>query len=315
MTTFFDGWLTSEAADRDVIKIKRVYIDICDGNLSDAVIFSQIMYWHGRDKAGRSRLQIQRNGHLWLAKRYEDWYEECRINERTARDAVRRLERLGLIERHIWHFNGKPTVHLRVVQEVFEDRIRAAMGLEHVESSLIRQNPSDGNDRIRQMEVTESVEYYTETTTETTAPMAPAGAGEADEAPLAEPLPLIPNMEESANGSKPKRKRSAKQQVMDTYLEVMIGCLGLPRDTITETRWSSLRGVARQLIPVIPAEDLPALWHYIVNVRGFSNSTENALAKYVSDYLRDTAKRRKQAAATEANAAQRAEAILYGGAS
>lgn len=145
--------------------------------------------------------------------------------------------------------------------------------------------------------------------------MAPAGAGEADEAPLAEPLPLIPNMEESANGSKPKRKRSAKQQVMDTYLEVMIGCLGLPRDTITETRWSSLRGVARQLIPVIPAEDLPALWHYIVNVRGFSNSTENALAKYVSDYLRDTAKRRKQAAATEANAAQRAEAILYGGAS
>ncbi len=171
-TRFLEGYLASESADRDVIKVKRIYIQICGDNLNDAVLFSQIMYWHGRDKNGQSRLRVVRGGHLWLAKRYEDWWAECRINASTARDAIKRLCKIGLIEKRRFHFDGKPMVHLRVVPDKFEELITAAMKtdnkLESEDSSLNVQNPSNGNYGIRRMETTESVDSYTETTAEIT---------------------------------------------------------------------------------------------------------------------------------------------------
>ena len=171
-TRFLEGYLASESADRDVIKVKRIYIQICGDNLTDAVLFSQIMYWHGRDKSGQSRLRVARGGHLWLAKRYEDWWAECRINASTARDAIKRLCKIGLIEKRLFHFDGKPVVHLRVVPDKFEELITAAMKtdnkLESEDSSLNVRNPSNGNYGIRRMETTESVDSYTETTAEIT---------------------------------------------------------------------------------------------------------------------------------------------------
>ena len=83
----FRAWVRSEAQDRDAIKVKRIYIDVNDGNLTDGILFSQIMYWHTPTPEGKDRLTIKRNGHLWLAKSYEEWLQECRIPERTVRIA------------------------------------------------------------------------------------------------------------------------------------------------------------------------------------------------------------------------------------
>jgi hypothetical protein len=165
MTGFFDGWVQSDAARKDSIDLKRVYIDLCEGNLYDAVLFSQIMFWHEPTKLGKQRLEVFRKGEYWLAKRYEDWQEECRIDANTARKCIDRLVKLGLIVKEIFHFNKKPTVHLRINKEVFEQRILALSDTtgQISDASLKRPNVSDGT--TGQMHLIPQVSYYiTETT-------------------------------------------------------------------------------------------------------------------------------------------------------
>lgn len=127
ISDFIYGWLASESASQDKIEVKRIYIDINDGNLPDGLIFSQIMYWHGTSReTGKPRLTINRDGFLWLAKQYGDWHSECRINEHTARKSIARLKERGLIITNLWKFNGIPTIHMRVNWEELERRIMSA---------------------------------------------------------------------------------------------------------------------------------------------------------------------------------------------
>lgn len=173
----FTLWTRGETEERDSISVKKIYIDINDGYLVDGVIFSQIMYWHGNDKKGNARLSITRKGHLWLAKSYDDWFEECRVPARNAREAINRMVDRGLIEKFTWHFNGVPTIHLRVIHERFVELvlkhdpslIRQKMSDKQKGKVSNRQKMSDGIDKKRQNQVTENVtSFNTETTTETT---------------------------------------------------------------------------------------------------------------------------------------------------
>jgi len=123
---YLSGWLRSDSTREDSIVLRRVFIDICGGNLSDAVILSQIVYWHTPKKNGETRLTISRDGHLWLAKGYGDWWEECRIPQGTARDALRRLEALGIIIKRVWHFDGRKMPHFRIDTVEFKRLIEAA---------------------------------------------------------------------------------------------------------------------------------------------------------------------------------------------
>lgn len=154
MTNFFQGWLQNSAAQRDSIDLKRVYIDMCGGNFYDAVMFSQIMFWHEPKKNGETKLKIYRDGHYWLAKRLEDWYEECRINANTARGCIDRLTALGLVIKQTFHFEGRPVMHLRVDPERFEALVNAAQNgiLEQVRKQFLSdgrpQIPDDGKPQI-----------------------------------------------------------------------------------------------------------------------------------------------------------------------
>lgn len=151
------SWITAETASHDTIAVKKIYIDINEGNLTDGVLFSQIMYWHMPSKQGESKMQVLREGKLWLAKTYDDWYEECRIKSRTAREALRRIEKRGLIITHTWKFDGSPTKHIRINWEKFEEIVKS---ISHV--------VSNGNDILCQNQVTENVKSLTKTTTKTT---------------------------------------------------------------------------------------------------------------------------------------------------
>jgi DnaD/phage-associated family protein len=133
MTDYFTGWAHSDAARRDSIDLKRVYIDLCGGNMYDAVMLAQIVYWHEPKRGGESKLTVEREGQRWLAKEYSEWYEECRINERTARQCVSRLEKLGVIVKRVWHFQGQRRVHLRIEPQRFQ------MLIEAVENGTIQQ--------------------------------------------------------------------------------------------------------------------------------------------------------------------------------
>jgi hypothetical protein len=144
MSDFIQGWLLSEDAAQDIVAVKRIYVDICDRNLHSGVMLSQIMFWHGKSKeTGKPRLQIFREGHYWLAKSYQDWWDECRVNEHTARKCIAHLEKLGLIETRLWKFAGTPTKHIRIVWNALE--------------LAIRYEGSDGNDTEGQIGSTPKV--------------------------------------------------------------------------------------------------------------------------------------------------------------
>lgn len=158
MDEWVKGWLASENAQRDIIAVKRIYVDINDGDLIDGIMFSQIMFWHGFNlETGKPRMTIQRDGELWLAKRAKDWWDECRITERYSRDCIKRLAKRGLIIVKTWKFNDVPTTHLRINWSEFKHRVQS-----------ILQNPQIPFNENRQMDLTKIVKSITESTTEIT---------------------------------------------------------------------------------------------------------------------------------------------------
>jgi hypothetical protein len=135
-TSYLRAWLASEDAQRDSVLLRKIYIDINDGSLYAGVLFSQIMYWHGANaETGKPRLTIYRDGHYWLAKRYNEWLQECRINEFTAKVEIGKMVKRGLLIKALYKFGGLPTVHVRINPDEFERRVE-----------FIRQGVSNGID-------------------------------------------------------------------------------------------------------------------------------------------------------------------------
>jgi hypothetical protein len=118
-------WVQSHAEARRGVHLPLSYIDINEGNLNDAIVFAQIMYWHEPSaETGLSRLVIQHDGHYWLAKNHCDWYAETRVKARTIRNCLSRLQERNLIIYELNGFAGNVTPHLRINWDEFERRMR-----------------------------------------------------------------------------------------------------------------------------------------------------------------------------------------------
>jgi len=126
-TNKYQWFLQWEAASRDSINVKRVYIDVAGGDLVAGVLLSQIVYWHlpGRDK--KPRIRVYKEGKHWLAKRREDWWEECRITPKRFDRACKLLESLGIIETKVFKFDGSPTKHIHLKLDVLVPKIEEWM--------------------------------------------------------------------------------------------------------------------------------------------------------------------------------------------
>ena len=107
----FFNW---EAQSRDLIALRRSYVDLAGGDLSGGVLLSQLVYWHSPDDKGKSRLRVHKDGHWWVAKKREDWWDECRLTPKQFDRAAQVLEKLGLIVLKTFRFNGSPTKHIRI---------------------------------------------------------------------------------------------------------------------------------------------------------------------------------------------------------
>ena len=100
------------------VKVKVCYIDLAK-DIAAGVALSQIVYWHLPGKDGKSRLRVKKQGRLWIAKRYEDWWHECRIKQRTLDRKLEMLEKRGLILTSVFRFNGSPTLHVAIQWDEF----------------------------------------------------------------------------------------------------------------------------------------------------------------------------------------------------
>ncbi|WP_176052205.1 hypothetical protein [Paraburkholderia caribensis] len=89
------------------------YVDVMDGDLVAGLILSQICYWAlPNPKTGKSKLTIGRNGKLWLAKTRAQWWDECRVDSKTAKRKLEKIAIKGIVELAVFKFGGPPTTHV-----------------------------------------------------------------------------------------------------------------------------------------------------------------------------------------------------------
>ncbi|MDC3424375.1 hypothetical protein NC797_07625 [Aquibacillus sp. 3ASR75-11] len=193
----FSSWkefITWEKSTLDTIDVKKTYIDIA-GDFMAGVLLSQIVYWYLPSKDGKSKLRVKKDGHYWIAKKRDEWYEEIRFSEANYKTAIKKLEKKNLVVRERFKFAGAPTTHVRLNVPEFLRSINDLMiekennleddlkdfsdyldqeitaeplaSLDSVESTKsIRRNQPNGNGEINQMNSVKSNESLTKNTTE-----------------------------------------------------------------------------------------------------------------------------------------------------
>lgn len=155
--------------------VQKALIDIA-GDLRSGVVLSQLVYW-------TPRATIKRDGHTWIVKRSEEWWDECRIRERTARRIMRKMEEAGLVETQVLGFGGVPSVHVRIIPEAMEQALSHLQEVANGTGSIRTECPN-GNGQDVRMETDIMSESNTETTTEiTTEPLMAASPPSAPSEP------------------------------------------------------------------------------------------------------------------------------------
>jgi hypothetical protein len=108
------------------VYVPLAYVDIMDGDHPAATILAQIRYWIVVPaKNGKEKLTVERDGRMWLVKKREDWWNECRIREKTAKRALDKIKEKGLIEIEIHKFWGIPTTHIWLNTSQLNIRVQA----------------------------------------------------------------------------------------------------------------------------------------------------------------------------------------------
>jgi hypothetical protein len=164
------------------------------GGLSVASLFSQIVYWHSPTKSGASKLRVQRDGQMWVAKTREDWMAECGLTEWTFRSSVKKLKDLGVVETVVKKFAGNPTIHLRLI----EGRLSELLG-EKTSNLVVMKPPVSCGGNLK-IVLEDSSKTYTETTTETTTDVKTGNAplAEKQEIPVKTAEEILKNKQEAA---------------------------------------------------------------------------------------------------------------------
>lgn len=115
----FGEFLSWEETTQDTIDFKKIYVDMADGDPIAGIALSQIVFWHLPNKNGHSKLRVEKDGHFWIAKGRDEWWDECRLTPKRVDRALAILEAEKLIEKKLFKFDGSPTVHVRIRHEEF----------------------------------------------------------------------------------------------------------------------------------------------------------------------------------------------------
>jgi hypothetical protein len=122
----FQTFLKWEERSRDTIDFKKAYVDMA-GDVVAGLMLSQIVFWYLPSQNGGGKLRVERDGHRWLVKTRDEWWDECRLSPREVDRARKLLETHGIIEVTLYKFNGSPTQHIRIHEERFLELWKAAV--------------------------------------------------------------------------------------------------------------------------------------------------------------------------------------------
>ncbi|MFB7121691.1 conserved phage C-terminal domain-containing protein [Bacillus tropicus] len=136
--------------------VRLAYVDIT-GDLIAGILLGQIVYWYMPNEQGKSKLRVKKNGEFWLAKSREDWKEEIRITPKQYDRAIKILIEKGFVEVKKFKFNGAPTNHIKLNISEVTERVKWILTFGEIPNSP-----------LGEMELTETVNSLTETTTKIT---------------------------------------------------------------------------------------------------------------------------------------------------
>lgn len=229
--SYASGYIARERAEQRIVKVPLDYVDMMNGNVYAAMLLAQIVYWHGADSEGKSRLKVKRDGHWWLAKEYKDWWDECRIREGTARKHIDQMVKSGILIRKHFRFGGMRTTHLRIDWKIFKEKLAE---VQDVNAPPVSYNVADRNATTYPTGTLQRSGPLTETTTENTTTRADDAAGcDFDD------LPTMHDNTEFITGEKPNgRKAQDDLQVMARPVYAVLLSTGInPTSAIKAARW------------------------------------------------------------------------------
>jgi len=172
----FKAFLSWEASTRDTIDLKKIYIDMANGDVLAGVALSELVYWHLPKKNGQSRMKVNRNGHEWIAIPRWEWWERTRMTPRQSDRVLKVLRDVGVIETKRWKWNNTPTVHIRIIHERFLELWNNLVNSPPINPFLPNGEMGVNDEAVKSKtspngeitDLTKSANLKTETTTETT---------------------------------------------------------------------------------------------------------------------------------------------------
>lgn len=288
----FSEYLLWERSARDTIDFKRAYVDMA-GDLIAGLMLSQIIYWFLPNSKGESKIRIRRDGYDWLAKRHQDWFEECRITEWQAPRALTVLEDAGLVVTKVYKFNGAPTTHIRIDKDSFLRRWREVIRLESSDSldsnQVIDQDGIKGKSRMQPGDSADSLTKTTSESTSQTKGNDGAGAPAADQ-PQLEGLPEPEPQKEEAKPERPPQVQSWVRQFKFTP-------------------------TANQQKMIVDAVDDPARWETVLQAwagQGYSPKNVTGQLDWYSEGIPDYAKAGGPQSAGPRNGRHRPRDVYHG---
>lgn len=114
-----DEFILWEQASRDTIDVKRCYIDVAD-DLIAGVLLSQFIFYYLPDDDGHLKACIvERDGELWIAKKREEWWKECRLSPDQYDRACGKLVDRGIIVMRRYKLTSEPVKHVLLLWQNF----------------------------------------------------------------------------------------------------------------------------------------------------------------------------------------------------
>lgn len=98
------------------------------GSLEGGVFLSQLLYWS--DKG--------RNGAFY--KTYQEWEAEIFLSKYHVKKAADKCVEMGFLETWVQKAEGDPTVHYRILQDEFIDKILAFVEIESQKFNFLNEN-------------------------------------------------------------------------------------------------------------------------------------------------------------------------------
>lgn len=95
-----------------VIAVRPSVIRLTNGNVTEAVILSQLFYWFGLNDSDKTTVIIDEE--KYLAKSYNDWSNECGVPKSTVRNALKRLRDKEFIYADILYFSAVKKMHFKI---------------------------------------------------------------------------------------------------------------------------------------------------------------------------------------------------------